>query len=291
MGKITKAVIPCGGRGTRFLPITKSVPKEILPVIDTPVLGHIVNEAVESGITDIMIVLAPGKEAIKDYFTRDSALEEALLKADKKEFVDVLKNINKNANFYFTVQEKPLGNGDAILKAEEFIKNEPFALAWGDDLIVCKDNPVMGQLIKSYEKNKTNILGVQTIEDEVQIRKYGVPDAYQISDRTYSCKGIIEKPQGELPSHLASLGRYVLAPGIFDEIRKTKVAKNGELQLTDTLNNLAAKNQLIAYDFIGTRYDMGDKLGSVKAIIEFAYNNNEYREDLKQFLKELILKN
>ncbi len=285
MTKITKAVIPCGGLGTRFLPITKAVPKEILPVIDTPVLGYIVNEAIASGITDIMIVLGRGKESIRNYFSQNDELTEHLEKSGKKEYADILRRINGGANIVFATQEKPLGSGDAVLQAEKFTGKDAFALAWGDDLMY-SDVPVMGQLAAAYDELQTTILGVKYWAGD-DIVKYGVADVAEQKGRSYLCRGIVEKPPlDKIPSRLAALGRYILTPDVYDAIRNTKTGLGGELQLTDTLNNMCGTREVYAYDFVGTRYDMGDKFGSVKAIVEYALRSDEYGEKMKNFIKE-----
>jgi len=286
---ITKAVIPCGGLGTRFLPITKAVPKEMLPVIDTPVLGLIVQEAIASGITDILIVQAPGKESIEKYFTEAPLLEKKLKDSNSDAALATLQSITKGANFSFAAQLKPLGSGDAVLYAEKFTKGEPFALAWGDDLMHA-DTPVMGQLIEAYYKKQTAILGAQTILTDM-ITQYGVADTGGASldnDRCAPLGGIVEKPPlNKLPSRLAALGRYILTPDVFDIIRKTPTGKNGELQLTDSLNIMAKNGNLHAYDFTGTRYDMGDKFGSVCAIVDYALRDKTFGAKFKEFLKGL----
>ncbi|MCL2798050.1 MAG: UTP--glucose-1-phosphate uridylyltransferase [Firmicutes bacterium] len=290
MSKITKAVIPCGGLGTRFLPITKAVPKEILPIIDAPVLGHIVSEAIDSGITDILIVLGKGKDAIRAYFTPDKELEKRLRDAGRTENADMLEKIGQGARISFAVQEKPLGSGDAVLHAEKFACGEPFALAWGDDLIYSEDNPAMGQLISAYERCGANILGVQTILTN-DIIKYGVADigGGAPDGRIYPCVGIIEKPPlDKLPSRLAALGRYILTPRIFDVIRKTPTGKGDELFLTDALNILAQVGEVRVYDFIGKRYDMGDKYGSVLATVDYAVRNKVFGARFKTFLKDYV---
>jgi len=292
--RITKAVIPCGGLGTRFLPVTKAVPKEILPVIDTPVLGYIVSEAIDSGITDILIVLGKGKDAIRAYFTPDKDLENSLRGAGRAEYADMLAKIAQGARIGFAVQEAPLGSGDAILYAEEFVAGEPFALAWGDDLIYAQ-TPVMSQLIAAYEKCGANILGVQAIVTD-DIVKYGVADvsapqslSAPIQSRLYPCRGIVEKPPlDKLPSRFAALGRYILTPEIFDVIRKTAAGKGGELLLTDSLNLLAQNGRVCAYDFIGKRYDMGDKFGSVLAIVDYAARDQAFGARFSAFLKDYV---
>ena len=287
MPQITKAVIPCGGMGTRFLPITKAVAKELLPVIDTPVLAHIVNEAIDSGITDILIIYAPGKDAIKNYFLPNTDLVKKLRDSGNSSYADLVEKISSSARFSFDVQLKPLGSGDALLYAQKFTGKDPFCLAWGDDLIYA-DKPVMGQLINAYYKKQASILGVQTILGD-DISKYGVVDTGGVSldnDRCAPCVGIVEKPTpaSTAPSQLAALGRYILTPDIYDLIKKTKPAQNGELQLTDTFKFLCSQNKLWAYDFIGTRYDMGDKFGASVANVEYALRDKNFGDKFKNYL-------
>ena len=280
MSEITKAVIPCGGMGTRFLPITKAVPKEILPVIDTPVLAYIVNEAIDSGITDIMIVLGRGKTAIKQYFTPTPALEDALYKAGKFEFLEIVKKTYSRANVVFARQDKPRGSGDAVMKARKFTGNEPFALAWGDDLIY-SENPVMGQLINAHKKTSKCVLGVQTVNTD-DITKYGVAKISDGGERLYNCDAVIEKPPlSELPSRLAALGRYVLTPEIYDEISALKPSLGGEIQFTDALNSMCGKGKVCAYD-------MGDKFGALQATVEYGLRSPAFGEKLKDYLKSIV---
>ncbi len=284
MKKVTKGIIPCGGMGTRFLPITKAVPKEILPVVDTPVLAHIVQEFVDSGITDVMIVLSSGKQAIKEYFSPSPLLEENLIKNGKTELYELVKSIASKANITYAYQTAPRGSGDAVMLARDFTGDEPFALAWGDDLIYSPSNPVIKQLITAYEKTGKSILGVQYLETD-DIVKYGVPKVTNVSNRLYKCERIIEKPAlSEIPSRLASLGRYVLTPEIYLEIEKLTPVKN-EIQFTDALNSLCA-NGVYAYDFEGKRYDMGDKLGAVKATVEYALRS-EFGKQFAEYLLQL----
>jgi len=286
MSIITKAVIPCGGAGTRFLPITKAVPKEILPLVDTPVLGHIVTEAIDSGITDILIIYAPGKEAIKNYFTPNPTLVKRLRDKGNNSYADMLEKIGQGAKISFDIQQKPLGSGDAMLYAEKFTKNEPFCLAFGDDLIHAQ-MPVMGQLINAYNKTNATILGVQTIEGQ-GIEKYGVVDTKGSSldsNRIVKAYDIIEKPKfKDAPSKLAALGRYILTPEIYPIIKKLPIAADGELQLTDAFRVLGKENKLYAYDFIGKRYDMGDKLGASIAYVEYALRSSEFGKEFKEYL-------
>lgn len=285
--KITKAVIPCGGMGTRFLPITKSVPKEILPIIDAPVLSYIIDEAADSGITDVMLVLGPGKDAIKNYFSPNPALEDVLNNAGKPELAALINGISKKVNIVYGYQPKPLGSGDAVLKAEAFTGKEPFCLAWGDDVInACP--PVMAQLISAYDSANSHIVGVQYWQGD-DIIKYGIAKLFdQTGSQLFRCAGFIEKPPlNQIPSRYAALGRYLLTAEIYDEIRCTKPGKNGELQLTDAVNSLCVKSKVYAYDFKGIRYDMGDKLGSIKAIVEYGLKR-EFGKELKEYLKSLI---
>ncbi len=287
MTKITKAVIPCGGMGTRFLPITKAVPKEILPVIDTPVLAYIVDEAIDSGITDIMIVLGQGKTAIKEYFSPSPALEEALEKAGKTEFLQIVRKTYSRANVVFALQEKPRGSGDAVRLARDFTGTEPFALAWGDDLVYAR-TPVMRQLIDAHGRTGKSILGVQTVESD-DIVKYGVAKVGARDGRLYECLATIEKPPlDKLPSRLAALGRYVLTKEIYEEIDRVHPGAGGEIQFTDALNALCGKGCVCAYDFEGRRYDMGDKFGAVQATVEYGLRSPVFGERLRQYLAQLV---
>ncbi len=285
--KITKAVIPCGGMGTRFLPITKAVPKEILPIVDTPVLSYIVDEAIESGITDILIVINSQKEMIKNYFTPSNELEDKLLSAGKTEYLEILKKIYSRANITFAYQPTPKGSADAVLQAEKFTGDEPFCLAWGDDLIL-GEPPVMSQLANAYEKYGASILGVQKVLTD-DIVKYGVAKISESDGRAHKCEGIVEKPAlSEIPSRLTSLGRYALDKNVYEAIRNTKPGKGGELQLTDSLNDMCSKSGVYAYEFEGKRYDMGDKLGSLIATVELSLKNAEYGERFKTYLKDFV---
>lgn len=284
--KITKAVIPCGGMGTRFLPITKAVPKEILPVVDTPVLAYIVDEMIASGITDVMIVLGRGKESIKQYFTPSPVLEQALEKAGKTEFLRIVRNTYSRANIVFAYQEKPLGSGDAVMKARDFTGQEPFVLAWGDDLIHAS-TPVAAQLIAAHEKTGKSVLGVQTVNTD-DITKYGVAKVGSACGRTYDCLSIVEKPPlDRLPSRLAALGRYVLNPEIYGKIENLTPGAGGEIQFTDALNALCGAGGVCAYDFEGRRYDMGDKFGAVVATVEYALRSPEYGDRLRAYLADM----
>ena len=286
MSKVTKAVIPCAGMGTRFMPITKAVPKELLPVIDTPVLAYIIDEAVNSGITDVLIVTSPQKECIKKYFTPDSELEDKMLSAGKQDVYNLLKSIYSRANVHFTYQTQPKGSGDAVYHAKSFTGNEPFCLAWGDDLMVANP-PVMGQLISAHEKTGGTIIGVQQMYTD-DIVKYGVGDVVSSDGGIHLLKGIVEKPPIDaLPSRLASLGRYVVTADAYEAIEKTPTGKGNEYQFTDALNLMCSLGKVYACEFTGKRYDMGDKFGAMTAYTEFALKNAEFGNKYREYIKEL----
>ncbi len=286
MSKITKAVIPCAGMGTRFMPITKAVPKELLPIIDTPVLSYIVNEAKESGVTDVLIVISPQKENIRNYFTKDSDLEEKLLLAGKEDVVKLLDGITDGINVSFAYQNEPKGSGDAVYQAKQFVGNDSFYLAWGDDLII-NPKPVMKQLGEAQKKCGATIVGVQTMMSD-DIVKYGVGDVIKSEGKLHYLKDIVEKPPlNQIPSRLASLGRYALTGEVFEYIEKTPVGKNNELQFTDTLALMCKDGKVCAYEFEGKRYDMGDKFGAMQAYTEFALKNAEFGDKYREYIKKL----
>lgn len=288
MPDITKAVIPCGGMGTRFLPITKTLPKEMLPVIDTPVLSFIVEEAVKSGISDVLIIINEKKKDIKKYFTPDPELEDTLSAAGKTTYLQRLKNIYSMAEISFAYQPKPLGSGDAVMRAQPFTGSEPFCLSWGDDLI-CAEPPVMAQLKGAFAATGKTTVGVQRMDSD-EIVKYGVAKIERSEGRLHKLSGIVEKPSADaLPSRLASLGRYVLTPGIYDALKKTPVGLGGEIQFTDALKIMCGEG-VYAYEFEGKRYDMGDKFGAMQAITEFALKNDEIGKRYLSYLKDLAAK-
>ena len=290
MKKVTKAVIPCAGFGTRFLPVTKSVPKEMLPIIDVPALQLIVEEAVNSGIKEILIILGKNKKCIEDHFDISVELEQLLAKNNKHTTIKAIREISDMAHFTYVRQKQMDGSGRAILEAEAFVGNDPFAVIYGDDIVYNAKGelPAIGQLIEAYYTTGKSILGAQTVAPEEAI-KYGVVYPGHIKGRYTEMKGIVEKPKiQDLPSNLASLGRYVLTPSIFDEIRRTAPQKNGEVYLTDAINSLAKSEGVYAYDFVGNRYDTGDKFGYLQANIEYGLRHNEIGMELKEYLKELV---
>ena len=285
MEKITKAVIACAGVGSRFLPATKAVPKELFPVVDTPVLAFIVNEAKKSGITDVLIVTSPCKDAIKNYFTPNKELEKMLEKSGKSEAIKTLNTDGINVSFVY--QHEPKGTADAVACAKEFTKDEPFVLAWGDDLIDASV-PVMKQLIDAYCTVKAPVIGVQNVEGN-EISKYGVAKIKQENGKLSLLDGFVEKPElSNLPSRQASLGRYVLTSAIYDAISRISRGKNDEYQITDAINLMCKEENVYSYQFDGKRYDMGDKVGVIKANIEYALKNEETSACLTSYLKELV---
>lgn len=283
MNAIKKAIIPCGGLGTRFLPVTKAIPKEILPVIDTPVLAYIVDELTASGVDQIMIILGKGKEAIRDYFTACPRFEKAL--ENKPELLETLRRIGKNAEIRFGMQEDPRGSGDAVMHAREFTADEPFIMSNGDDLIVA-DVPVAKQLMSAYEKDAALVLGVQKVERS-ETDKYGIINPTSIDGRVVRCDNIIEKPKSDPPSLYAALGRYVLTPEIYEYIEKSP-EKNGEISLTDAICAVMRDGRGYAYEFEGRRYDMGDKFGALTATVDFALKRPEFKDKFKKYLRSVL---
>lgn len=282
MQKIKKAVIPVAGLGTRFLPVTKSVAKEMLPIIDKPTLQYIIEECVESGIEEVLLITNPYKKNIEDHFDQSFELEKRLEKSGKFEQLEMVKNISKLCKIYSIRQGEPLGSGHAIKLAKSFIGNEPFAVLYGDDLMKY-ETPVLKQLIDIYEENDANVIGVQEV-DKSLVYKYGIVDL----DENKKIKTIIEKPSiEEAPSNLAGLGRYIVKPEIFEELENLTPTKNGEYQFTDAMLNLMKKQDFYACQYKGTYFDIGNQLGYIKANIEFALDRNDLKDDLKEYLKSL----
>ncbi|MDU5369019.1 MAG: UTP--glucose-1-phosphate uridylyltransferase GalU [Finegoldia magna] len=285
--KVRKAVIPAAGFGTRMLPASKSVPKEMLPIYDKPTLHHIVKEVVDSGITDILIIISKDKGSIEDYFDVNFELEYELNKKSS-EISREIHELSKMANIYTIRQKKKNGLGDAIKYAESFVGDEPFAILLGDDIIynTSDELPCIKQMADIYEKKESPILGVQEVSwDDVD--KYGIVNGVKTSDRITEVESLVEKPsRSEATTNLAILGRYIVTPDIFPILHETKPGKNNEIQLTDALNKLAEKRKMIAYDFIGKRYDVGNKLGFVKATVDFALHDDKIKDELLEFLRE-----
>lgn len=282
MKKIRKAVIPVAGMGTRFLPVTKSVPKEMLPIIDKPTLQYIIEECVESGIEQILLITSPYKRNIEDHFDQSFELEARLEKNNKLKELEMVKNISNLVQIFYVRQGEPLGSGHAVSLAKAFIGDEPFAVLYGDDLID-SEVPVLKQLIDVYEKNDCNVIGVQEVEPHL-VYKYGMID-FEQGDKI---KTIVEKPNvGEAPSLYAGLGRYIVKPEIFDELSSLSKGKGGEYQFTDAMMNLMKKQAFYACKFDGTYYDIGNQLGYLKANIAFGLKRNDLKDSLKEYLKEV----
>lgn len=284
--KVKKAIIPAAGLGTRFLPATKAQPKEMLPIVDKPTIQYIVEEAVASGIEEILVITGRNKRAIEDHFDKSVELEKELESHGKDELLSIVKDISNMANIYYIRQKEPKGLGHAINCAKTFVGNEPFAVMLGDDVVDSKV-PCLKQLINCYDEYKTTILGVQQVPHK-DVSKYGIVDAMHIENSVYKVKNLVEKPKvEEAPTDIAILGRYIITPQIFDILSKTKPGKGGEIQLTDALKILMQSEAMYAYTFEGRRYDVGDKLGFLKATVEFALKRDELREPFMKYLLKL----
>lgn len=285
MKKIKKAIIPAAGMGTRFLPATKAMPKEMLPIVDKPTIQYIVEEAIASGIEDIIIVTGKTKRAIEDHFDSNFELEESLKKSGK---MDLLKKVQEaEVDIHYIRQHEPKGLGHAIWCARNFIGDEPFAVLLGDD-IVRAETPGLKQLIDQYNETGSSIVGVQTVPEN-ETNRYGIVDVCEKFGRLYDVKEFVEKPPlGTAPSNLAIMGRYVLTPGIFAHLEKHEIGAGGEIQLTDAIQAVNETEKVYAYDFDGKRYDVGEKLGFVTTTIELALENDEIKDDLKNYLVTLV---
>ncbi|HEA4396056.1 TPA: UTP--glucose-1-phosphate uridylyltransferase GalU [Staphylococcus aureus] len=288
MKKIKKAIIPAAGLGTRFLPATKAMPKEMLPILDKPTIQYIVEEAARAGIEDIIIVTGRHKRAIEDHFDSQKELEMVLKEKGKSELLEKVQYSTELANIFYLRQKEQKGLGHAISSARQFIGNEPFAVLLGDD-IVESEVPAVKQLIDVYEETGHSVIGVQEVP-EADTHRYGIIDPLTKNGRQYEVKKFVEKPaQGTAPSNLAIMGRYVLTPEIFDYLKTQKEGAGNEIQLTDAIERMNNDNQVYAYDFEGERYDVGEKLGFVKTTIEYALKDDSMREELTRFIKELGL--
>ncbi|HCW04525.1 MAG TPA: UTP--glucose-1-phosphate uridylyltransferase [Clostridium sp.] len=284
--KVRKAVIPAAGLGTRFLPATKAQPKEMLPIVDKPTIQYIIEEAVASGIEEILIITGRNKRAIEDHFDKSVELEKELESSGKEELLQMAQEISNMANIYYIRQKEPKGLGHAINCAKTFVGREPFAVMLGDD-VVDSEVPCLKQLIDCYDEYKTSILGVQPVLEE-DVSKYGIIKGMHIEDRVYKVKDLVEKPKvEEAPSNIAILGRYIITPQIFDILSDTQPGKGGEIQLTDALRTLIKHEAMYAYNFQGRRYDVGDKLGFLQAGVEFALKREDLREPFMKYLLDL----
>lgn len=282
--KVKKAIIPAAGLGTRFLPATKAQPKEMLPIVDKPTIQYIIEEAVASGIEEILIITGRNKKSIEDHFDRSVELEMELEKAHKDKLLEIVKDISEMVDIHYIRQKEPRGLGHAIHCAKTFVGNEPFAVLLGDD-VVDSEKPCLKQLMDCFDEYKTSILGVQSVPKE-DVSKYGIVDGIHIENRVYKVKDLIEKPnEEEAPTDVAILGRYIITPQIFEILENTAPGKGNEIQLTDALKTLISQEAMYAYEFEGRRYDVGDKFGFLQATIEFGLKKDELRPQLLDYLE------
>lgn len=283
---ITKAVFPAAGLGTRFLPATKASPKEMLPLVDKPLIQYVVEEAVSSGIEEVVLVTGRGKRAIEDHFDVAFELEEELKAKGKHKILSEVQRIANLVTFCYIRQKKALGLGHAVLTAKRVIGDDPFAVLLGDDIIDA-EVPVLRQMMNIYHRYPSSILAIQKVPKS-QTQHYGIIDGKKIEDGVYLVKDLVEKPSpDEAPSNLAIIGRYILTPEIFTALESTRPGKGGEIQLTDGLRLLMDKQPLYAYEFEGNRYDAGDKLGFLKATVEFGIKNPEFGAEFRDYLRKL----
>jgi UTP--glucose-1-phosphate uridylyltransferase len=286
--KIRKAVIPAAGLGTRFLPATKSIPKEMLPIVDVPVIQLIVEEAVESGIEEIVMITSGAKRSIEDHFDYAFELEHRLAEAGKRDEVERIRALAEMAKFVFIRQGAPLGNGHAVLCAREVIGEEPFAVLWGDDLARANP-PVCRQLIDVYERHGGSVLAVMPVPD-AELSRYGVIDGEPIAAGVHRVRSLVEKPAlGTAPTNLASVKEYILTPAIFEILQETPRGQGGEIWLADAINELARREPVYASEFVGDRYDPGSKIGFLKATVEYALARDDLGPEFKAYLRSLML--
>ena len=285
--KIRKAIIPAAGLGTRFLPATKAMPKEMLPIVDKPTIQYIVEEAIESGIEDIIIVTGKGKRAIEDHFDHSFELEQNLYERGKFALLEEVQKSSKLVDIHYIRQKEPRGLGHAVWCARKFIGDEPFAVLLGDD-IVTAEKPCLKQMIEQYDLYQSSILGTQTVPQD-EVSRYGIIDGNSFNDRIYSVNHLVEKPkQEDAPSNLAIMGRYILTPRIFEILGSQQPGAGGEIQLTDAISTLNEFEAVYAYDFEGTRYDVGEKFGFIQTTIEMALQRTELRKDILNYLSAVV---
>ncbi|WP_105995390.1 UTP--glucose-1-phosphate uridylyltransferase GalU [Staphylococcus agnetis] len=287
MSKIKKAIIPAAGLGTRFLPATKAMPKEMLPILDTPTIQYIVEEASRAGIEDIIIVTGKHKRAIEDHFDNQKELESTLKEKGKMDLLEKVQHSTDLANIFYVRQKEQKGLGHAIWTARQFFGNEPFAVLLGDD-IVQSETPAIQQLIDQYAETHKSVIGVQEVPYE-ETHRYGIVEPEAKDGRRYEVKQFIEKPAaGTAPSNLAIMGRYVLTPEIFNYLGTQDAGAGGEIQLTDAIERLNQDDQVYAYEFDGTRYDVGEKIGFVKTTLHFALNDPSMKDEITHYIQSLL---
>lgn len=286
--KIRKAIIPAAGRGTRFLPATKALPKEMLPIVDKPTSQYIVEEAVASGIEEIIIIIGRGKGAIEDHFDKSYELEDILLKKDKLAILAEIQNISNLVKIYYVRQKEPTGLGHAVLCAKSFTGDEPFAVLLSDD-IVMSETPCLQRLIKFFEYCNISVVAVQRVSED-EVNKYGIikPKRETQDSNIFQIDCVVEKPtKEEAPSQFAIMGRYILRPEVFEILEVTPIGQGSELQLTDAINELNKQQAVLAFNFEGRRYDIGDKIGFIRATIDCALHRNDIREKILAHLREI----
>lgn len=288
MASIKKLVIPVAGLGTRFLPATKAQPKEMLPVVDKPIIQYVVEDAVKAGIKDIILVTGPSKRAVEDHFSPNYELINWLKKQGKVEVAEEVKKIADLANFIFIRQRGPYGNGTPVLCAKDIVGDEPFAVMWGDEFFYTPKKPQLAQLMEVFEKYGDPVLTAYEVSKE-SVRKYGVIDGSEVEQGIVQVKNIVEKPEPEdAPSRLASLGGFILTPDIFEALEKTKLGKGGELWLVDAIFKLLKKRPVYAKKVEGVYYDTGSKLGYLKANVDFALRDKQLQSEFKKYLKGIL---
>ncbi|GGH33328.1 UTP--glucose-1-phosphate uridylyltransferase GalU [Paenibacillus segetis] len=285
--KIRKAIIPAAGLGTRFLPATKAMPKEMLPIVDKPTIQYIVEEAVASGIEDIIIVTGKGKRAIEDHFDNSFELEYNLNEKGKWKLLEEVRKSSEMADIHYIRQKEPKGLGHAIWCARKFIGDEPFAVLLGDD-IVESEEPCLKQMIDVYDEQQASVVGVQPVPWN-EVSRYGIVDGMEIRDRVYLANQLVEKPAvDKSPSNLAIMGRYILTPAIFGILEEQRAGVHGEIQLTDAISRLRETQRIIAYNFSGLRHDVGEKLGFIETSIHYALQNSELRDQLLEYMTRIV---
>lgn len=284
---VRKAVIPAAGLGTRFLPATKAIPKEMIPIVDVPTIQFIVEEAIASGIEEILIITGRSKRAVEDHFDQSLELEIELEKKNQQDLLELVRKVSNMVDIHFIRQKEPRGLGHAIYCAKTFVGNEPFAVLLGDDVVYNPVKPCLKQMIECFDAHKSSILGVQTVRPE-DVNKYGIVDGLRVAERLYSVRDLVEKPSlNEAPSNVAILGRYIITPSIFDILAETKPGKGNEIQLTDALKVLAQREAMLAYDFDGRRYDVGNKQGYLEATVETALRRDDLRPEFAAYIMKI----
>ncbi|MCU6710306.1 UTP--glucose-1-phosphate uridylyltransferase GalU [Paenibacillus sp. J5C_2022] len=285
--KVRKAIIPAAGLGTRFLPATKAMPKEMLPIVDKPTIQYIVEEAIQSGIEDIIIVTGKGKRAIEDHFDNSQELEQILSAKGKFELLEEVRKSSDMVDIHYIRQKEPKGLGHAIWCARKFIGDEPFAVLLGDDIIAA-EKPCLQQMIEKYEQYGSSIIGVQRVAEQ-EVSRYGIVDGKTMEPLFHRVNDLVEKPkQEDAPSNMAIMGRYILTPQIFDILGQQAPGSGGEIQLTDAIAALNQSRAVFAYEFDGVRYDVGERMGFIQTTIQFALQRDELRYELLDFMQQVL---